>query len=263
MKPAHFRETPFSISPNPVSLYLTPSLRATLNKMRYTVNFGQGVFLMLGDNGLGKSSLCRYYHAELAADESYVTTLIPTPKFPTPLALLRQICDDLGIAPKRSFVSQQAEFQKYLIEQYENQKTVVVFIDEAQILDNKMLEMLRSFLNFETGTRKLIQIILAAQLQLKTRLERDENKPLRTRISTYSVLDPMTLEEVEGMFKYRAEWAGIRPAFTSQVIQRIYEHSSGVPRDALKIAGLAYHLIQQGAKLSPDDIADVAKEVLV
>src|SRR4051794_3766924 len=196
--------TPFSISPNPNCLYLTPSLRAVLAKAKFSIDKRQGLAAILGDIGLGKSTILRYLFAEyLSKEESVVTTLVPTPKFPSPFATLKFIAQDLGVDGKRSFVAQQDTLQDFLIKSYEAKKNVVVFIDEAQVLDNSQLELIRSMLNFETHKHKLIQIVLAGQIELKDKLAADKNRALYSRISTYSVLDPLTLAETGEMINFR------------------------------------------------------------
>src|SRR5215207_9667492 len=208
-------DTPLSISRNPNSLYVTPSLRAVIAKARFTIDKRQGLTCAaLGDVGLGKSTVLRYLYGEYAAKEDVVTTLIPTPKFPTLFGMLKYICSDYEIEPKRSFVAQQDALQEFLLQQYQAGKNVVLFIDEAQLLDNQQLELIRGFLNFETHEHKLIQIVLAGQLELRDKLNTDKNKALYSRISTYSMLDPLTPEETKAMVLHRCQYAGIANPFT-------------------------------------------------
>ena len=87
--------------------------------------------------------------------------MIPTPKFPSTFGILKYICSDFEIDPERSFVAQQDALQEFLLEQYQADKNVVLFIDETQLLNNERLEFIRGLLNFETDKHKLIQIALA------------------------------------------------------------------------------------------------------
>ena len=61
--PAKTKVAPFSISPNPTFLYFTPALEASVFRVRYTVDNRQGLAAILGDVGLGKSSLVRFLHS--------------------------------------------------------------------------------------------------------------------------------------------------------------------------------------------------------
>jgi general secretion pathway protein A len=253
--------SPFSISPNPNSLYVTPSLRAVLTKIRFTIQKGQGITLLLGDVGLGKSTVLRFLHSEYDAREDVITTFIPTPDFPSNFSMLKSICMDFGLEPRRSYQSQQDDFQGYLLEQFTQKKNVVLFIDEANLLTNSQLEMLRGWLNFESPTRKLCQIVLSGQIELRERLKSDAQKALRSRISTYSLLDPLTPEETKDMIDFRCTWAQIKNPFTAEVTERIYEVTGGVPRSILKLCALAYEMkLMNGQELVPLEFIDGASE---
>ena len=258
--------TPFSISPNPNSLYVTPSLKGVLAKARFTINKRQGLTCAaLGDVGMGKSTVLRYLYGEYAAKDDFITTLIPTPKFPTLFGMLKYICSDFEIDPKRSFVAQQDALQEFLLRQYQADKNVVLFIDESQLLDNQQLELLRGFLNFETHEHKLIQIVLAGQLELKEKLNTDKNKALYSRISTYSVLDPLTPEETKAMIEHRCGYAGIPNPFTELAMEAVYIKSKGIPRSILKLCALSYEMMQMAdaREITPDYIEDSAPEVAI
>jgi general secretion pathway protein A len=258
--------TPFSISPNPNSLYITPSLRGVLAKARFTINKRQGLTCAaLGDVGMGKSTVLRYLYGEYAAKDDFVTTLIPTPKFPSLFSMLKYICSDFEIEPKRSFVAQQDELQDFLINQYQANKNVVLFIDEAQLLDNHQLELIRGFLNFETHEHKLIQIVLAGQLELRDKLNTEKNKALYSRISTYSMLDPLTPEETKAMIEHRCKYSAISNPFTDEAMETVYIKSKGIPRNILKLCALAYEMMQMAKEIviTPEYVEDAVPEVAV
>jgi type II secretory pathway predicted ATPase ExeA len=259
-------ETPFSISPNPNSLYVTPSLRAVLAKARFTIDKRQGLTCAaLGDVGLGKSTVLRYLYGEYAAKESVVTALIPTPKFPSIFGMLKYICSDFEVDPRRSFVAQQDALQDFLLESYQANKNVVLFIDEAQLLNNEQLELIRGMLNFETDRHKLIQIALAGQLELRDKLNTEKNKALYSRISTYSVLDPLTADETASMIEHRCAFAGIPNPFTKEALEAVYIKSKGIPRSILKVCALAYEMMQlaDDKQITSDYIEDTVAEVAV
>ncbi len=241
-------DTPFSVSPNPNSLYLTPLLKSTLIKSRFTIDKRQGLTCILGDNGLGKSTVMRFLYAEYGAKEKIVTTLIPTPAFNSDFAMLKSICQDFDLPPKRSLVAQQEEFQAYLLETYQAGKNVVLFVDEAQRLTNKMLELVRSILNFETHTHKLVQIVLAGQLELRDRLLSDANKAIASRIIAASLLAALSPDETATMIEHRCRFAEILNPFPAQTVERLYEITGGVPREILKLCALAYEMMQMSGE---------------
>lgn len=255
-------DTPFSISPNPNILYLTPRLKAVLHKVRFTVDKRQGLTVILGDIGLGKSSILRFLHGEYHARDSIVATLIPTPVFSSDFAMLKSICQDFELPPRRSMTDQLEEMQSFLIEQYQAGKNVVLFIDEAQKLSSKMLELVRAMLNFETHTHKLVQIVMAGQLELRDRLLSESNKALYSRISAPSLLDPLTPQETTAMIEFRCQAADIQNPFTNGTVERIYELTGGVPREVLKLCALSYEmmLLQEESSISVDLLDSASEE---
>ncbi len=257
--------TPFSISPNPNSLYLTDSLRAVVNKSKFTIDKKQGLTCILGDIGLGKSTILRFLHSDYSAREDTVTTLIPTPAFPSPFAMLKSICMDFKLEPERSFQKQQEALETFLQEKFVENKNVVIFIDEAQNINNKQLELTRSLLNYETNTHKLIQIVLSGQLELKDRLSDKRNKAVASRVSTYSILSPLTLEETKEMISHRCRFENINNPFTDESVEKIYQVSGGVPRSVLKICAFAYHVkeLEGLDDITPEFIEISEPEVLI
>lgn len=231
---------PFSISPNPNQLFITPSLKATLYQARGTINRRQGLVAILGDAGMGKSSVMRYLFGEFDARDDVTATFIPTPQFPSLFAMIKSICADFEIEPRRSLLEQQDKLQEFLVAQYTEGKNVVVFIDEAQLLSNQLLEGVRALLNFETNNAKLVQIVLAGQLELKTRLDAERNKPIKSRIHSYSLLNPLTEVEMRQMIDFRCQQAEVTNPFTDDALTKIWDITKGIPRHVLKICDKAY-----------------------
>jgi general secretion pathway protein A len=219
----------------------------------------------LGDIGLGKSTILRFLHSDYSAREDTVTTLIPTPTFPSPFAMLKSIAMDFKLEAERSFQKQQDALQAFLLETYAADKNVVIFIDEAQNVNNKQLELVRSLLNYETNTQKLVQIVLSGQLELKDRLSDKRNKAVASRVSTYSILSPLTFDETREMIIHRCRFENIENPFTPEAIERIYEVSGGVPRSVLKICAFAYHIkeLENLTEITPEFIEMSQPEVLI
>ncbi|MCU1288567.1 MAG: hypothetical protein JWN60_796 [Acidobacteria bacterium] len=258
-------ETPFSISPNPLSLHLTDSLRAVLHKTRYTINHRQGLSCILGDVGLGKSTILRYLWSEYDARDEFNTFLMPTPNFPSPFAMLKEICLGFGLEPKSSRNAQERLFNDFLASEFAADKNVILFIDEAQNLDNKQLELIRALLNFETNEEKLIQIVLAGQLELKTKLDNKRNKYLKSRIVMYSTLNALTLAETKTMVATKCEYAEIANPFTDEAIERIYNQTAGIPRAVLKMCAYLYVLMKEYKldEIPIEEIEHIGEEVAV
>jgi general secretion pathway protein A len=257
------RISPFSISPNPITLYLTPALEAAAYRINYTVEHRQGLTTILGEVGTGKSSIVRRSHAELDAMPDVISVLIPSPTFKTEYAMIQAIAQLFGLPARKGTQQHLRELETWLGEQFIADKVVVLFIDEAQKLDHKMLEIVRALLNFETDEAKLIQIILAGQLELRDRLISEQQKPLYTRLTMPTVLASLSPSEVEEVIAFRCKHAKINNPFPSETARQIYDLSGGIPREVLRICTVAYEMAQIAKMLSvhPDLIDSAFREL--
>jgi type II secretory pathway predicted ATPase ExeA len=172
--------------------------------------------------------------------------------------------DLLGSVAFRVKDDNYSTFYKVHVQQYKDSKNVVVFLDEAQMLKPKMLELVRTMLNFETSKAKLIQIVLAGQLELKEKLLDPTQRALRSRIFVHSLLDPLALGETRAMISHRCELADIAMPFTDACVEQIYQYTGGVPREVLKHCAIAYELAQMnGLQSVPAELIDEAHKQVV
>src|SRR4028119_2205900 len=202
-------ESVFSISPNPRFFYLTPSVDAAIAKTKYVVRAQQGLTMIVGDVGLGKTSLLRLLFNEYDDDPAHTAAFIVNPKQTSETAFLKAICTEFGVKTKRSQRETEYELRSFLIEQYQAEKNVVLFIDEAQQLKGPMFEQIRQILNFETDETKLITIVMAGQVELRYKLADRTKRALVSRIAVSSTLDALTLEETGEMIEYRCSQAKV------------------------------------------------------
>jgi general secretion pathway protein A len=254
-------EEVFSISPNPHLMVTTPGIRGVLFKIRYCIRAKQGLSLIVGDIGLGKSTVLRSLHGEMSARPDVLTTFLPTAKFPTALSFLKKICDDLGVQRRKASVDQQAEFSQFLIEQAKAGKTVVIFIDEAQLMDSDQLEMLRTMLNNETHTHKLVQLVLAGQLSLVRRLKGSKLRALKSRIVAPCSVNPLTLEEAREMIRLRCESWNVPNPFPALVFERMYQLTDGVPRHLLRLCALTAAMGESGVSITSELVETIAADM--
>lgn len=231
-------EDAFSISPNPTLMVATPSIRGVLFKIRYCIKAKQGLSVIVGDFGMGKSTLLRALHSEVSGRSDTITTLLPTAKFPTALSFLKKICDDLGVVRRKAGLDQQAELTQFLVDKAKAGMTVVIFVDEAQLMDSEQLEMVRTLLNNETHTHKLVQFVLAGQLNLVKRLKGPKLRALRSRIVAPCSVNPLNLEEAAEMIRLRCETWNVPNPFPAPVFERMYQLTDGVPRLLLRLCAL-------------------------
>lgn len=232
-------ENPFSVSPNPRYFYLSGIHRGIIAKTDYVVDHRQGLTVIYGDIGLGKTTLARVMVERLA--EKHLVVFITNPAFTSAMHMVKAVCAEFDIGPKRSLFAQMDALQGHLIDLFAADKTPVLIIDEAQLMHGKQFEIIRQFSNFETDDTKLLQIILTGQLELRNKLRL--KKALMSRVVVNSTLQSFSPDEMADMVMFRMTVAGGNgDIFTSEALDRIYELSKGVPREAIKLCGLSLKL---------------------
>jgi general secretion pathway protein A len=254
--------TPFSLTPDPTLLFETPAIRTVIFKTLYVLEQRQGATAILGSVGLGKSTILSALFSKISAQPEYEVAYLPSPNYPSDFSMLKAICGEFELPPRRSMLSQENELRGYLLSLHEAGKTAVVLIDEAQRLSGKQMELVRVLLNLETHKSKLVQIVLSAQRELENKLRDPSKAAIRSRIFLPSFLSPMSLPECEGMLQFRCDKYEIKNPFPFDTIKAIYDCSEGVPREILKIASAAYALSKMMGieEIPASEVAAIAEE---
>ncbi len=232
MYETHFglREAPFSIAPNPHYLYMSSRHREAMAHLLYGIREGGGFVQLTGEVGTGKTTLCRQLLAELPADVD--VALILNPRIDE-LELMQSICDELRIdyPEKPTLKGLLDALNRYLLAAHGRGRNTVLIIDEAQNLEPGVLEQVRLLTNLETTRKKLLQIILIGQGELRDALRRRELRQLSQRITARYHLEPLGRREVGEYVAHRLARAGCeRRLFTGPALRRLHALSRGVPR---------------------------------
>src|SRR6201996_6699006 len=245
-------ELPFGVTPDSRYLFLTPAHKEALNSLVYGIESGCGFVALIAEPGLGKTTLL-YQTLEILRDNARIVFLFQT--ISTPLDLLRALLSGLGVRELRgNLVEMQITLKDLLGEQYRAGRKVVLVIDEAQNLDDSVLELVRMLSNFETASDKLIQIILAGQPQLAENIGSPELVQLRQRVSIFAKLSPFTADETTQYIAHRLRIAGYSsdmPLFTRDALALITQASEGLPRN---INNLCFNALSLGAALEQKPI---------
>lgn len=246
---------PFSTSPDPAFFYESASHKAALYRLQITIKLKRGLSMILGDVGVGKTTLSRRLFQLLKSDDHVTSHLILNPmygsdqEFVTALLKLFKIPGQAHQDPGGLTVSEGlSRIERHLFEQgVEGQRTTVLLIDEAQRLSPSSLELLRALLNYETNEYKLLQLVLMGQIELLPLVRGMKN--FWDRISLRYVINPLDEEEARLMIAFRLRQAGHASSeglFTTDAIHEIHQHTQGYPR---RIAALCHDALEQAVML--------------
>lgn len=245
---------PFSTSPDPAFLYESASHKAALYRLQITVKLKRGLSLILGDVGVGKTTLSRRLFQLLKKEDSVISHLILNPiyqsesEFLAALLTLFKIQTNAHTIP---VVEALGRIERYLFEKgVEEHSTTVLLIDEAQRLSPSSLELLRALLNYETNEYKLLQLILMGQMELLPLVRGMKN--FWDRISLRYVINPLDEEETRLMIAFRLRQAGStarHDVFTKEAVREIYQYTQGYPR---RIAAICHDALEQLVMLRKD-----------
>src|SRR5437899_2818745 len=254
------REQPFGVTPDPRYLYLSVGHREALASLIYGVESGRGFMALVAKPGMGKTTLLFQLLERLRSSAQTVflfQTQCESREF------LRYILADIGFDTReQDLVTLHRQFNEVLIREQRAGKRFVLAIDEAQNLNESVLETIRLLSDFETPRDKLMQIIVAGQPQLAQKLALPSLAQLRQRVSMLVRLNPFTPQETVSCVEHRLRVAGYTggPLFTPEAQAIIAARSEGIPRN---IVNLCFHALSLGCALERKIIdTEIVQEVL-
>jgi len=229
----NLQQLPFRNTPDPRFFYETPRHNEALANLIYAVEQRRGFVLLSGEIGSGKT-LVTHLLLQHLEDHAQIALIRNTHLNST--QLIRLVCDEFSVqihaqADKAAMLM---ALNQFLIQQLAEDRLVVIIIDEAQNLSDKVLEELRMLSNLETSSDKLLQIVLVGQPELRDKVSQPHLEQLRQRIALSYHLEPLTLEEIAQYIQHRLKVAAgdgsANIEFTPESVAKIARFSRGTPR---------------------------------
>ncbi|HFQ82043.1 MAG TPA: DUF2075 domain-containing protein [Desulfobacterales bacterium] len=226
-----FKETPFSLTPDR-DFYFPSSRHKALEKViMFGIDEGEGFIIVAGEIGTGKTMVLKHLSAKLA--EKHEIAMVFSPLL-SPRELVLAILRDIGLRSgntDESIDSLLAALNDHLFKLSQENKRLLIIVDEAQDLYPESIEQLRLLSNFESDKQKFIQIILVGQPELLTLIEQPNLRQLLQRVTIIEELAPLSKREMTQYVHYRLSQAGRSDLRLSRsTVNILWRYSKGVPR---------------------------------
>jgi general secretion pathway protein D len=219
-------QAPFSITPDPAFFFAGAGRAGLLRGIEYSVRHQEGIVVVTGEVGSGKTMLCRTLLATLPRDIECIYLANPTVHRND---LMVTLLHDLGGGRHGDC---EAALQEKLIGSHMAGRRVVLFADEAHLMPRDSLEQIRLLSNLETGRNKLLQIVLLGQPELNETLASHEMRSLRDRIVERFAVTALRREDALAYISYRMGRAGAGdvPVFSRPAVHAIWDAAAGLVR---------------------------------
>lgn len=259
------REMPFSITPDPAYLYMSPRHQEALGHLLYGTGQYGGFVQLTGEVGTGKTTIVRTL-LEQRLDKVDVA-FVHNPRL-NEQEFVQAICDELGVTYPREQLTLKTlidALNEHLLRTHAEGRRTVLIIDEAQNLQPEVLEQVRLLTNLETAKEKLLRIMLIGQPELSALLARPDLRQLASRITARFHLTPLGARETAEYIEHRLKVAGSHgEVFTPQAMEEIHRYTKGVPRliNIVCDRALLGAYAQNARRITPEIVRKAAREAI-
>jgi type II secretory pathway predicted ATPase ExeA len=225
------RRRPFPNTPDASCYYPATSHEKALARLRLGLAEGEGVLLLLGEPGTGKTLLCHSLLERLGG--SVHSAAVTNSHLKDRAALLQAILYDLALPYQgRSEQEMRLALTEHLLQSFAAGGPTLLLIDEAHHLTLELLEELRLLGNLESGGGRALQIVLIGQSSLADKLRQPALASLRQRIAIRAELQPLETQEAADYLLHHLRLAGARPdeLFSDEALETLARACGGVPR---------------------------------
>ncbi len=255
-------EKPFALEPNARFIVLTEDHREALATLVYAVEQQEGWAALVGAPGVGKTTLIIALLQELS--DRVIPAVITNPRL-EPLDFMNMIALELGL--KGPFTSK-GHFLvafKQLVQQCRAAgKLLLLVVDEAQAMSFDMLEEMRLLSNIDDGSPKVLNFLLAGQMEFLSVLGRDEAAAVRQRLRHFYTLRPLGIEETRTYIRHRLRVAQGNPdLFTDRASLLVYQLTNGIPRVINTVCdeALIVAFTRGRTKVDLDEVKEAARDL--
>ena len=249
---------PFDKQIKTSDLFASDSLAETAARLDY-IKRCHGTMLLTGDPGAGKTVALRRFVDSLN-DNLYRPLYTPLSTL-NRFDILRHLNQKLGLIHRGSKSALYTQIQCEILESKDQRgKTVVLIIDEAQMLTTGTLQEIRLMTNFRMDSYEPFILILAGQSDLRRLMEFAVMEPLAQRLRMRYHMPPLTPEETAAYVEHHLKLAGAtEPIFSADALAALHEQSFGIPRRIGNIAtqSMLYAMVEHKRTIDADMVLKV------
>lgn len=255
-------DPPFSLNPSTRHFYLTKQYAKLLQNAIDLVLKSEGLGIVAGEVGTGKSTLIRYL-IDWFAENMPVglnQALIYNPTYTSDFQLLKAICAEFGVPPRPQKTQQLDDLRDFLVNAHAKGQVSVVIIDEAHKLNAAQLELVREFFNFSRNDGFYIQVLLAGEAKpLAAKLK--QKKAIKSRAAFYGTIRPLSLPDTIALVQYRLRTSGTSvDVFDDDALEAMHRLSGGVPRRLVKLGRLLFEEDESPERITVADVLRIHAE---
>jgi type II secretory pathway predicted ATPase ExeA len=235
----HLWDEPFGVTPDPAYLYPSPTHLQALDSLRNGILGGRGFMTLIAEPGMGKTTLL-YQLIEQMPQTTRTAYLFQTQC--NSLEFMQYLLHEVGVDPAgMGLVAMHRRLNEMLFNEMVQGKQFVLIVDESQNLSKAVLETIRLLSNFETAHSKLLQIVLAGQTELATKLKQPELSQLLQRVTVMAALEALSFEETAAYIRHRLKLAGHNgdDLFDPAAFAAVYRRTKGIPRNINRVCHAA------------------------
>jgi type II secretory pathway predicted ATPase ExeA len=255
---------PFRLLPDSGVCYPHRSSASAWAYLRYALKRGEGIVVVTGAPGSGKTTLAHRLLNEVDEKKVFAVSLVADDLSPSELLLKVGYAMGLSVEGKdRAMMTMMIE--QHLHEMRQAGRRVLLLIDEAQSLSHQALETARRLSDLQEESKSMFQLILFGQEQLESALTSPDMEQFQHRVIARCQLQPMTAQETKAYLRYRlsaADWKG-NPSFNGQAVMAIHHFSRGLPRHINKICSrlLLHAASEEKVALDENDVKVVVSDL--
>jgi len=253
-----FSEEPFSRSADPRFLYLSAQHGDVLDRIQEVIEERRGLAVVEGGFGVGKSTIARRLESIYRTyPQDFMVVFVHTAAYESEYAALLDVCYALNLDRRKGMTMQWREFESFLVDQKEQNRNVVVILDDAQLMEPDALSLVHHIYNFDIS-QKLAQVILFGQPELQRIF--NQRPEVLSRVDAWFRLNPLSLEDTLELIRFRSAVAGRKePLLTQSAFLEVWKATRGIPREIVAVCSKVINEMgQQGKSMADNAVVHAA-----